>query len=116
MFALALKTHFREMFAPFQFIDTRAVTPMLLIIVKLTAIFSQVQLNMWVSTDFTETKVNNFKPSAVSDEILECDCSLDFNNFSILAANACIFNLVTKENHLIKREELVLTEQFSHSL
>ena len=45
------------------------------------------------------------KQSAVSDHLLECNCSIDFDHFNILASNANKFSLLSKEILLIKRDQ-----------
>ena len=45
------------------------------------------------------------KQSAVSDHLLECNCSIDFDHFNILASNANKFRLLSKEILLIKRDQ-----------
>ena len=44
----------------------------------------------------TGKKVENVKPSVVFNHLLKNDCSIDFNDFDILAADP------SKFNHLIK--------------
>ena len=45
------------------------------------------------------------KQSAVSDYLLECNCSIDFDHFDILASDANRFRLLIKEGLLIKRDQ-----------
>ena len=45
------------------------------------------------------------KQSAVSDHVLECNCSIDFDHFDILASDANKFRLLIKESLLIKRDQ-----------
>ena len=45
------------------------------------------------------------KQSAVSDHLLECNCSIDFDHFDILASDANRFRLLIKESLLIKRDQ-----------
>ena len=45
------------------------------------------------------------KQSAVSDHLLECNCSIDFDHFNILASDANRFRLLIKESLLIKRDQ-----------
>ena len=45
------------------------------------------------------------KQSAVSEHLLECNCSIDFDHFDILACDANRFRLVNKESLLIKRDQ-----------
>ena len=41
---------------------------------------------------------------AVSDHVLKCDYSIDFDHFGILASDASKFRLLIKERLLIKRD------------
>ena len=43
--------------------------------------------------------------SAVSDYLLECNCSTDFDHFDILASDTNKFRLLIKESLLIKRDQ-----------
>ena len=45
------------------------------------------------------------KKSAVYDHLLECNCSIDFDHFDILATGANKFRLLIKERLLIKRDQ-----------
>ena len=45
------------------------------------------------------------KQSAVSDHLLECNCSIDFDHFDILASDANRFRLLIKESLVIKRDQ-----------
>ena len=45
------------------------------------------------------------KQSAVSDHLLQCNCSIDFDHFDILASDANRFRLLIKESLLIKRDQ-----------
>ena len=45
------------------------------------------------------------KQSAASDHLLECNCSIDFDNFDILASDTNKFRLLIKESLLIKRDQ-----------
>ena len=52
--------------------------------------------------------VKNVKESAVSDQLLQCDCTIDFDHFDILPSDTYSFRLLTKESLLIKRDTPVL--------
>ena len=39
------------------------------------------------------------KQSAVSDHVLECNCSIDFDHFNILTLGANKFRLLIKESY-----------------
>ena len=59
---------------------------------------------MFIS-NLTEMRLKSVKQSAVSDHLLECNCSIDFDHFDILASDANKFKLLTKESLLIKRDQ-----------
>ena len=48
------------------------------------------------------------KDSAVSDHLLQCNYTIDFDHFDVLANDFNKFNLLVKESLLIKRDNLVL--------
>ena len=45
------------------------------------------------------------KQSAVSDHLFECNCSIDFDHFDILASDANKCRLLIKESLLIKHDQ-----------
>ena len=53
--------------------------------------------------NLTGTCLKSFKQSAVSDHLLECNCSIDFDYFDILTSDANKFRLLIEESFLIKR-------------
>ena len=55
-------------------------------------------------SDLTEMRLKSVKQSAVSDHLLECNCSIDFDHFDILASDANKFKLLTKGSLLIKHD------------
>ena len=52
----------------------------------------------------TGKRVKNVKESAVSDHLLQCDCTIDLDHFDILASDTNSFRLLIKESFLIKGE------------
>ena len=56
----------------------------------------------------TDKRVKNVKESAVSDNLLECDCAIDFDHFDILTSATNSFRLLMKESLLIKHDKPVL--------
>ena len=48
------------------------------------------------------------KDSAVSDHLLQCNCTIHFDHFDILATNASKLNLSVMESLLIERRNPVL--------
>ena len=45
-------------------------------------------------SNLTENRAKNAKSSVASNDLLECDCSIDFSNFDILAVDVSKFNLL----------------------
>ena len=56
-------------------------------------------------SNLTGKRVKNVKESADSDHLLQCDCTIDFDHFGILASDANSFRLPIKESLLIKRDK-----------
>ena len=70
-------------------------------------------------SNLTEKRVKNVKQSAISDDLLQCDCSINFGDFDILASETNNFRLLIKESLLIMRDKHVLnrtTTSFSLKL
>ena len=59
-------------------------------------------------SNLTGERVKNVKESAVSEHLLQCDCTIDFGNFDILAPDTNSFRLLIKESLLIKHDKPVL--------
>ena len=59
-------------------------------------------------SNLTGKRVKNVKESAVSDHLLQCDCTIDFDHFDILVPDINSFRILIKESLLIKREKPVL--------
>ena len=55
-------------------------------------------------SNLTGKHLKSVKQSAVFDYLLECNCSIDFDHFDILAPDANKFRLLIKESLLIKRD------------
>ena len=51
---------------------------------------------------------NKFKRYTTSDHILQCNCTINFDDFDTLAADSNRFKLLLRENLLIKRDKSVL--------
>ena len=45
------------------------------------------------------------KQSPVSENLLECNCSIDFDHFDVLASDANRFRLLIKESLLVKPDQ-----------
>ena len=69
--------------------------------------FTRAAEHMGIS-NLTEKRVKNVKQSAVSDHLLQCDCSINFDDFDILASETKNFRLLIKESLLIMRDKPVL--------
>ena len=67
-------------------------------------ISSRVAEHMGIS-NLTGKHLKCVKQSAVSDHLLECNCSIDSDHFDILVCDANKFRLLIKENLLIKRDQ-----------
>ena len=63
-------------------------------------------------SNLTGKSLKCVKQSAVSDHLLECNCSIDFDHFNILASHANKFRLLSKESLLIKRDQPQLNKPF----
>ena len=59
-------------------------------------------------SNLTGKRVKNVKESAVSDHPLQCDCTIDFDHFDILASDTNSFRLLIEESLLIKCDKPVL--------
>ena len=53
--------------------------------------------------------LKNVKQSAMSDLLLQCNCTINFDDFSILATD-CKFKLLLRESLLIKRDKPILSK------
>ena len=79
----------------------RVVATMPVIIVKLTNTFLQKLYNS--VSNLTGNCVKHVKESSVSDHLLQCDSTINFDHFDVLASYANSFSLVTKKSLVIKR-------------
>ena len=71
--------------------------------------FTRAAEHMGIS-NLTGKRLKCVKQSAVSDHLLECNCSIDFDHFDILASDANKFRLLIKESLLIKRDQPQLSK------
>ena len=55
-------------------------------------------------SNLTGKRLKSVKQSAVSDHLLNCNCSVEFDHFDILASDANKFRLLLKESLFIKRD------------
>ena len=61
--------------------------------------------------NLTGKRLKNAKESAISDHLLQCDSSITFDDFDILASDSNKFKLLIKESLLIKRGKPVLNKR-----
>ena len=87
------------------FTDTNEVAAILLIMVKHTATFFTRAAEHMGMSNLTGKRLKSVKQSAVADHLLECNCSIDFDHFDILASDANIFRLLIKEGLLNKCDQ-----------
>ena len=59
-------------------------------------------------SNLTEKRLKIIKDSVVSDHLLQCNCTIDFDHFHIFATDVGKFNLLVKESLLIKHDNPVL--------
>ena len=69
--------------------------------------FTRVAEHMGIS-NLTGKRLKNVKDSTVSDHLLQCNCTIDFDHFDILTTDISKFNLLVTESLLIKCDNLVL--------
>ena len=55
-------------------------------------------------SNLTGRFLKSVKQSLISDHLLECNCSIDFDYFDILASDTNKFKLLIKESLLIKHD------------
>ena len=66
--------------------------------------FSRTAEHVGIS-NLTGKHLKSVRQSAVSSHLLECNCSIDFDHFDILASDANKFRLLIKESLLIKSDQ-----------
>ena len=69
--------------------------------------YARVAEHMGIS-NLTGKCLKNVKQSAISDHLLQCNCAINFDNFSILATDCNKFKLLLRESFLIKRDKPIL--------
>ena len=60
--------------------------------------------------NLTRKRLQCVKQSVIPDHLLECNCSINFDHFDILASDTNRFRLLIKENLLIKLEQPLLNQ------
>ena len=58
--------------------------------------------------NLTGKRLKNIKDSAVSDHLLQCNYTIDFDCFDSFATDVSKFNLLVRESLVIKRDNPVL--------
>ena len=66
--------------------------------------YTRVTEQMEIS-NLTGKCLKNVKKSAISDHLLQCNCAINFDDFSILATDCNKFKLLLRECLLIKRDK-----------
>ena len=59
-------------------------------------------------SNLTEKRLKSIKQSAISDHLLQCNCTINFDNFDILAAESNKFKLLLRESVLITCDKPIL--------
>ena len=59
-------------------------------------------------SNVTGKRFKNVKQSAISDHLLQCNCSINFDDFSILATDCSKFKVLLRESLLIKHGKPIL--------
>ena len=88
-----LKISLIRKFVLILFIVVRVVATMLLITYR--HFFTRATKDVGIS-NLTGKRVKIVKGSAVSDHLLQCDCTIDFDHFDILASDSNNFRLLIK--------------------
>ena len=61
-------------------------------------------------SNLTRKRLKSVKQSTISDHLLQCKCSIEFDHFDILAFDTNKFRLLIKESLLIKLDQLQLNK------
>ena len=77
---------------------------LLIMVIHTTSSFTSSAEHMGIS-NLTGKRLKHVKQSAVSDHLLKCNCSIEFDHFDILASIVKKFRVVIKETFLIKRDQ-----------
>ena len=97
-----------QKFALEQFIVTRVVNARLLIMGKTFCNFyTRAAEHMGIS-NLTGKRLKSVKQSAISDYLLQCNCAINFDDFSILATDWNKFKLILRECLLVKPDKPIL--------
>ena len=60
------------------------------------------------NSNLTEKCLKNVMQSAISDHLLQCNCTINFDDFDILAAESNKFKLLLRKSLLIKHAKPIL--------
>ena len=72
-------------------------------------VFSRSSINVTEGiSNLTGKRLKNDMQSAISDHLLQCNCTINFDDFDILAAESNKFKLLLRESLLIKRDKPIL--------
>ena len=63
----------------------------------------------------TNNLLKNVKQSAISDNLLICDCNINFDDFTTLSKDSNNMNLSIKESLLISHDKPILNKQLNLS-
>ena len=85
--------------------DTPAVTARLLINIQHFFTIAAELIYPYGISNLIGKRLKSVKQSAISDHLLECNCSIDFNHFDILVSDGHKFRLLIKEGLLVKRDQ-----------
>ena len=64
-------------------------------------------------SNLTGTHLRNIKKSVIYDHLLQCNCAINFDDFSILAMDSNMFKLLLRESLLLKWTNLFETGQYN---
>ena len=56
-------------------------------------------------SNLTISRFKNVKPPAISDRLLQCNCTINSDDFDILAADSNKLKLLLRESLLLKRDK-----------
>ena len=60
-------------------------------------------------SNLTGKRLKSVMQSAISDHLLQCNCTINFDDFDILATESNKFKLLLRESLLIKRDKPILS-------
>ena len=66
-------------------------------------------------SNLTGERLKNIKDLAVSNHLLLCNCTIDFDYFDLLPTDVSKFNLLVKGNLIIKRDKQLSHSRLNHS-